>query len=85
METMLEIMMEMDILGMFILALVYIVVSIRAIITYLKDVYMLYIVISTLTLYPLFMMALGVSLITSFSIALLVFNIVELVDIDTED
>jgi len=85
METMLEIMMEMDILGMFILALVYIVVSIRAIITYLKDTYMLYIVISTLTLYPLFMMALGVSLITSFSIALLVFNIVELVDIDTED
>jgi len=79
METVLEIMMEINVL-----ALVYIVVLIRAIVAYLKDTYMLYIGVSTLTLYPLFMLVQGVSLITSISVALLVFTILELVNIGTE-
>jgi len=85
METVLEMVIEMNIVDILILAIGYIAILISAIVEYRKDEYMLYIVVSVLTIYPLFMVVFGVNVVASFGIALLVFYMIELVEIDTED
>ena len=85
MDTVLEMAIELNIVDILILAMGYIAILIRAIVEYRKDEYMLYIVVPVLTVYPLFMVVFGANVVASFGIALLVFYMIELVEIDTED